>query len=218
MEFSTRINRRDAVRWAKRALHMPIGERWLVISVLAAVLGATWALGGLLVLGLVAFTYVIVGRTLRSLTWRGATPSVGVTFLRRQSDSGPVLSMLGSHPGIWSGRFAWAIPAVLRFLELSIVAAIAFIWVPAAIPVAFWWMAVVAFHHYDTLYRAMQDAAAPRWLTWLSLGWDGRTILVVVLACLGLLVSGLTVASWLLAAVVVVVASVQWLLVQSRQS
>ena len=218
MEFSTRINRRDAVRWAKRALHMPIGERWLVISVLAAVLGATWALGGLLVLGLVAFTYVIVGRTLRSLTWRGATPSAGVTFLRRQSDSGPVLSMLGSHPGIWNGCFAWVIPAVLRFLELSIVAAIAFIWVPAAIPVAFWWMAVVAFHHYDTLYRAMQDAAAPRWLTWLSLGWDGRTILVVVLACVGLLVSGLTVASWLLAAVVVVVASVQWLLVQRRQS
>ncbi len=119
---------------------------------------------------------------------------------------------------MWTGRFAWAIPAALRFVELAVVAAIAFIWVPAAIPVAFWWMAVVAFHHYDTLYRAMQDAAAPRWLTWLSLGWDGRTILVVVLASVGVLVAGLTWATWLLAAVVVVAASVQWLLVQRRQS
>jgi len=218
MEFSTRINRRDAVRWAKRALHMPIGERWLVISVLAAVLGAAWALGGLLLLGLVAFAYVIVGRTLRSLTWHGPTPAAGVTFLRRQADSGPLLSMVGSRPRIWTGRFAWAIPAVLRFVELAGVAAIAFIWVPEAIPVAFWWMAVVAFHHYDTLYRAMQDAAAPRWLTWLSLGWDGRTVLVVVLASVGVLVAGLTWASWILAVVVVVVASVQWLLVQRRQS
>ena len=224
MEFSTRINRRDAVRWAKRALHMPIGERWLVISVLAAVLGAAWALGGLLVLGLVAFTYVIAGRTLRSLTWHGHTPAAGVTFLRRQSDSGPLLALVSelamprSRPRMWTGRFAWAIPAVLRFVELAVVAAIAFIWVPAAIPVAFWWMAVVAFHHYDTLYRAMQDAAAPRWLTWLSLGWDGRTILVVVLASVGVLVAGLTWATWLLAAVVVVAASVQWLLVQRRQS
>ena len=49
MEMSTRMNRRDAVRWAKRAIHLPIGERWLIISVVAAVLGPTWALGVLLV-------------------------------------------------------------------------------------------------------------------------------------------------------------------------
>ena len=95
---------------------------------------------------------------------------------------------------------------------------IVFIWVPAAIPVGFWWLAVVAFHHYDTLYRAMQDAAPPRWLTWLSLGWDGRTIVVVALTVVGVLVVGLTWAAWILAAVVVVVASVQWLLVQRRPS
>lgn len=220
MEFSTRINRRDAVRWAKRALHMPIGERWLVISVLAAVLGAGWALGGLLTLGLIAFAYVIVGRTLRSLTWSGPTPAAGVTFLRRQSDTGPILSvvaLVGVPPRLWTGRFAWALPALLRFLELGAVASIVLFGVRAAIPVAFWWLAVVAFHHYDTLYRALQDSAPPRWLTWLSLGWDGRTILVVVLAAWGVLASGLTWAAWPLAAVVVGVASVQWLFVQSRQ-
>ena len=70
MELSTRMNRRDAVRWAKRAIHLPIGERWLIISVVAAVLGAQWALGILLACGLLALVYVLAGRTLRTLTWR----------------------------------------------------------------------------------------------------------------------------------------------------
>jgi hypothetical protein len=64
----------------------------------------------------------------------------------------------------------------------------------------------------------MQDTSPPRWLTWMALGWDGRTILVVVLVVAGVLVVGLTWAAWVLAAIVVVIASVQWLLVQSRQT
>jgi len=83
--------------------------------------------------------------------------------------------------------------------------------------VAFWWMAVVAFHHYDTLYRALQDSATPRWLTWLALGWDGRSLLVIGLTATGVLAVGLTWGAWLLAAIVVALASVQWLFVQSRQ-
>ena len=217
MEFSTRINRRDAVRWAKRAVHMPIGERWLVISVLAAVLGAAWALGGLLVLVVLALAYVLVGRTLRTLTWTGATPPPGSLMLERQGDGGPILAIFGKHPGVWNMRFAWGVPAILRFVELGVVALVALVWVPAAIPVAFWWMAVVAFHHYDTLYRALQDSATPRWLTWWALGWDGRSLLVIALTAAGLLTVGLTWGAWLLAALVVAVASVQWLLVQSRQ-
>ena len=34
----------------------------------------------------------------------------------------------------------------------------------------------------EGLYRAMQDSDSPRWLTWLGLGWEGRTIVVLVLA------------------------------------
>jgi Family of unknown function (DUF5941) len=92
------------------------------------------------------------------------------------------------------------------------------VWHPTAIVIGFWWMTIVAFHHYDTLYRAMQDSAAPRWLLWLGLGWEGRTALVIVLALLGAatLATGLTVAAWLLAALFVVVASVQWLSVQAK--
>ena len=218
MEASTRLNRRDAVRWAKRAIHMPIGERWLVISVMAAVAGAAWALGTLLVLGVIAFGYVIVGRTLRTLTWRGPTPPAGALLLGRQSDAGPVLSLLSRSQleRVWSLPWGWALPAALRAIELGAVAVIALIWWPAASVAAFWWMSVVAFHHYDVLYRTMQDASTPRWLVWGALGWDGRTILVVVLALTGLLAAVLGWAAGALALLVVVIASIQWLLVQRK--
>jgi len=224
MELSTRMNRRDAVRWFKRAIHLPIGERWLIISVFAAFLGATWALGVLLVAGLLAFAYVIAGRTLRTFTWHGPTPEPGVRLLRRQGDSGPILSALAlvipesTRQRWWAGRAAWAVPAVLRFLELGAVAIVVLLWSPTAAVVGFWWMAVVAFHHYDTLYRAMQDSDSPRWLTWLGLGWEGRTVVVIVLASVGatVLVTGLTWGAGLLAAVFVVISSVQWLSVQGR--
>lgn len=223
MEMSTRMNRRDAVRWAKRAIHLPIGERWLIISVFAAVLGPTWALGVLLAAGLLALAYVTAGRTLRTLTWRGPTTHAGVLLLSRQGDSGPVLSLLGLlvPPGLrlrwWQNRAAWAVPALLRLAELGVVALVALVWFPEASVIAFWWMALVAYHHYDTLYRAMQDAASPRWLTWAGLGWEGRTVIVIVLGLLGLatLTAGLGWGVGLMAALFVVVASVQWLSVQS---
>ena len=224
MEMSTRMNRRDAVRWAKRAIHLPIGERWLIISVFAALLGPAWALGVLLVAGLLALAYVTAGRTLRTLTWRGPTPEAGATLLSRQADAGPVLGSLAALVPLatrrrwWSGRAAWAVPALLRLLELGVVAIVALLWHPSVTVVAFWWMAVVAFHHYDTLYRAMQGFATPRWLVWLGLGWEGRTAVVLVLAAVGAatLLTGLTWGAWLLAALFVVAASVQWLSVQGR--
>lgn len=222
MELSTRLNRRDAVRWFKKAIHLPIGERWLIISVVAAAAGAKWALAALLVAGLLALAYVSAGRVLRTLTWRGPTPDPGALLLSRQSDAGPIASLLGRLvpsalvERAWRHRAAWAAPALLRLVELGLVAVIVLAWHPTAVVVAFWWLAVVAFHLYDTLYRALQDSSPPRWLTWVGLGFDGRTILVVALAIVGAtaLAAGLAWGAGLLAAWFVVVASVQWLSVQ----
>ena len=222
MEMSTRMNRRDAVRWAKRAIHLPIGERWLVISVFAALLGPTWALGVLLGAGLIAFGYVLAGRTLRTFTWSGPTPETGVLLLSRQGDSGPILSAVAKavpsavRARLWAGRAGWAIPPTLRFVELAVVAVVALAWFPSVSILAFWWMAIVAFHHYDTLYRAMQGSGSPRWVTWLGLGWDGRTIVVLLLAVAGLTAigTGLAWGVWIMLALFVVASSVQWLSVQ----
>lgn len=222
MAASSRMNRRDAVRWAKRAIHLPIGERWLVISVVAATLGAAWALGALLGLGLLALAYVLVGRTLRTLTWRGPTPAAGAAMLARQADNGPILALVAtvvpidSRRRLWQHRAAWCVPALLRLVELGFVAVVGIVVLPAAVVAAFWWAAVVAFHHYDSLYRALQDSAAPRWLTFVGLGWDGRSIVVAVLVLSGadVLVPGLGIGAAALAIWFVLVASVQWLTVQ----
>jgi len=219
MEMSSRINRRSGVRWAKRAIHMPIGERWLVISLAAAFLGAAWALGLLLGLGLVALAYVTTGRILRTLSWAGEAPADAALLLARQSDAGPVASVLArslsaaTWQRFWSSRAAWAVPACLRFLELGVVALLCLSAFPGLMVLGFWWMAIIAFHHYDTLYRAIAGQAPPRWLVWSGLGWDGRTIIIVLaalggLAVLGgLLVVGIVVWSLLL----VFIASIQWL-------
>lgn len=214
MEASSRVNRRSAVRWAKRALHMPIGERWLVISLGAALFGAAWALILLLALGLLALAYVLVGRALRTLTWRGLTPSDAATMLARQADSGPLLTLLTPlNESVWARRWAWALPATLRLVELGLVGVIALVLFPSVEVLAFWWIAVLAFHHYDVLYRSIQGHATPRWITWGGLGWDGRTLLVILTTLggvawfSGLMAVGIAVWSLLL----IVIASVQWL-------
>ena len=226
MEVSSRINRHDAVRWAKRVIHLPIGERWLLISVLAALFGARVALIGLLVAGLIALAYVMAGRTLRTLTWHGPSPQDAALLLARQSDAGPVASTLarGMSPAgwmaVWSAPAAWAIPAALRFIELGAVAVIVLTLAPQWAPLAFAWVALVAFHHYDLLYRALQGMATPRWIVWSGLGWDGRTIVIVLAALAGTATLGvvLLIGSWAWAILLVVIASAQWLLTMSAAS
>ncbi len=214
MEMSSRMNRRSAIRWAKRAIHMPIGERWLVISLGAALLGAAWALGLLLALGLLALAYVTTGRVVRTTTWRGPAPRDAALLISRQLDAGPLLGgVLRADSPAWAGRWAWSVPALLRLLELGIVAGLGLLVFPGAVALAFWWVAVIAFHHYDVLYRAMQDHAMPSWLTWAGLGWDGRTVVVLAAAAGGLVVfSGVLavgIAVW--SVLLVGVASAQWL-------
>ena len=98
-------------------------------------------------------------------------------------------------------------------LPCGLVAAIGLFVYPDALVLAFWWVAIIAFHHYDVLYRAIQGQAVPPWLTAAGLGWDGRTIIVIICAAAGLAwFSGLMsigIAVWSL--LLIVIASAQWL-------
>jgi hypothetical protein len=218
MQASARINRRSAVRWIKKVVHMPIGERWLLLSVLAVVAGPAWALGGLLIAGVIALAYVVVGRIARTLTWTGATPGGGAWVLRTQLDAGPIAAAIArivpAFPLQMQGRFAWSGPALLRALELTTIALLVTIGSNGLQPLAFWILFAIAYHHYDTLYRSLQGAMPPRWLTWLGFGWDGRIVVVGVIA-LGLAASiaeaSLTVLLGWWALWFAGVASIQWL-------
>jgi phosphatidylglycerophosphate synthase len=216
LALSAQLNRDNRVRWGKKILHMPIGERWLVLSVGAVTIGPRWTLLLMLGLGTLALAYTTVGRILRSRTWGQPPERSGAHLLEPQLDLGPLGSPLWNvtlarlRP--LAGAFGWAWPAGMRVVELGAVWLAVDLVAPDEGAWLFGWVFVVAFHHYDTLYRALGGAAPPRWLVWAGLGWDGRTVLVLVAAALGAgALSGLL--SWgtpLLGLLLVVIASVQW--------
>ena len=215
MQASARINRRSAVRWAKKVIHMPIGERWLLLSVLAIVAGPAWALGGLLIAGAIAFVYVAAGRIARTWTWSGSTPGDGAQVLTDQLDNGPLITGIArAVPSLrvnLSARFAWSVPVLLRAVELAVIAILVTAGSAANLAIAFWILFAIAYHHYDNLYRSLQGARPPRWLTWLGFGWDGRILVIAVVAATALWEPSLTIllAWWVLW--FAGVASIQWL-------
>lgn len=223
LELSAQLNLDHRVRWGKKVVRMPIGERWLVLSVGVIMIGPRWTLVLMLGLGLVALAYTAAGRILRSRTWRQPPDRSGSWLLEPQLDLGPI-----GQPA-WDRAFAarqplahafgWAWPAGMRMVELGIVWLAVALIVPAEGAWLFAWVFVVVFHHYDTLYRALGGSIPPRWLVMAGLGWDGRTILVLGAALLGAaeLVGLLSWGSVVLGILFVVVASAQWVRSMTRK-
>jgi hypothetical protein len=210
LDASRRASGRTSVRWAKKALHMPIGERWLVISVVSVAAGPIATLATLLALGLVAAAYTTAGRLLRVRAWVRTAQRSGAAVLQPQLDLGPVAS------GLWrpamTSRMAWAGPAALRLLELGLVLGVTRGVAPEALPWGYALCFVLAFHHYDSLYRALGGSAPPAWLVHGGLGVEGRLVVIVIASLLGasVLTGVLVAGTLLLAAWFVVVASVQF--------
>ena len=189
LELSAQMNLDSRVRWGKKVLRMPIGERWLVLSVGVITIGPRWTLVLLLCLGLVALAYTAAGRILRSRMWRQPPDRSGSWLLEPQLDLGPIGQLvwdrvLAAHQPL-ARAFGWAWPVGMRVVELGIVWVAVALIAPTEGAWLFAWVFVVVFHHYDTLYRALGGSAPPRWLVMVGLGWDGRTILVLVAALLG---------------------------------
>ncbi len=217
LELSAQLNRSSRVRWAKKVLHMPIGERWLVLSVGAVTLGARGTLLLMLLLGLVALAYTTVGRFLRARGWTHPADRSGAWLLEPQLDLGPIGQPLwdrlaAPHEPL-AHAFGWVWPAGMRVIELGAVWSAAALVVPDEGAWLFAWVFVVVFHHYDTLYRSLGGSAPPRWLVMAGLGWDGRTVLVLLASAIGMaaLTGLLGWGSLLLGILFVVVASVQWI-------
>jgi hypothetical protein len=183
LDTSAALNSNSMIRWIKKIIHMPIGERWLVISLGAAFNSPAFALWGLLILGLIALAYTTTGRILRSKSWRHPKTVSGCDVLERQINPGLGAEWFwadGSHP--LAGKFAWMAPAVLRLLELGLVFAIA-----QSNPVAYLWIFAVAFHHYDALYRSLAGFEMSKDIKTYGLGFLGRS-LIIIMTALGILI------------------------------
>ena len=193
LELSRRSSAaRPAVTWLKKVLHLGIGERWLVISVLAAAQQPLAALAVLLVLGAGSLVYTSAGRTLRARSW----PAEPVLDREReivlaQLDGGPLVpataaARFAGRPG-GRERFLWVRPALLRAGEylavMGLTAGLAGAGPGAAVCVL---LLVVASHQYDDLYRVLNRLRPPSALSRvLGLGFPGRLLVVAVLALIG---------------------------------
>ena len=187
--------------WLGKIVIFPIGERWLAISLSAAIGGALFTFTALPWLALFSMVWVYRVRIAKTLVM--AKTRIQSRVISRQLD-------LGFSTKPFLTRFDWLEPSLLRASELGVLTALfAFTGnLEGNLGIAsFVVLFSIAFHHYDNLYRAMQGEQKPKWLAWLGLTIAGR-IAVVALAAAGL------VDIWLLSgyfgAVLLLGSSIQW--------
>lgn len=110
-----------------------------------------------------------------------------------------------------TGRLHWAVPPALRLAEYA-----GLLWIGALAgessqPAAFALVCVLAFRHYDLVYRLRhQGIAPPEWVGNLAGGWDGRLVLGYILLVANALPAGFFIAAGLLAAVFVAESIAGW--------
>lgn len=109
-----------------------------------------------------------------------------------------------------SGRFTWAVPALLRLVEYA-----GLLWFAAiagsAVAGAFALLAVLSFRHYDIVYRMRYQGAAPApWVGVVAAGWEGRLLVGFALLALDALPAGFFVVAALLAVLFVAESAAGW--------
>lgn len=192
--------------WARKVAYLPIGERWLILSVAVILGGPAVALWALLIASAVSLAFSTIQRIRRT---RALPPVDGAAqVVALQADHGPLLVAL-SLPA--RSRWSWVLPPLERLVEYAVVIALAWSLSATGRAAAFTWLLVVVFHHYDLLYRAIQGRAMPRWINLAGLGFDGRVAVLVIAYAL---VWTVPVLAWGAAwggLLFVIIASVQWI-------
>jgi hypothetical protein len=116
-----------------------------------------------------------------ALTGLGAQPSLALFA--------PVAALLltgpaATHPH--GGRLDWLVPPVIRVIEYGFLAVLGFA-ADVPEPLIYTLIAVLAYHHYDTVYRTRQRLWPPEWIFRAGLGWEGRMLIVAAAGLAGLL-------------------------------
>jgi phosphatidylserine synthase len=189
--------------WLGKIVIFPIGERWLAISFTAAVGGALFTFTALPLLAL--FSMVWVYRVRIAKTFAMAKTRIQSRVISRQLD-------LGFRTKSFLTRFDWLEPSVLRAIELgSLITLFALTGnFDGNLGIAsFVILFSIAFHHYDNLYRSMQNEEKPMWLNVLGLSVPGRIIVVLAVTLLGL---NLTFLATYLSLLFLVASSIQWVI------
>ncbi len=183
--------------WPARIFAFPIGERFLVISLTAALFTPRVTFVILLAWGALATASPL---TRRLLSGGAERRDYGV-----YRDDGPLAARI-----MGAATLSWLSAQLARALEFGVVIAIVDLADPDALPACFAFLAVLAFHQYDTLSRLEQGEGSATRARALGGGWEGHVLLVVVLALADVLTIGLAVAAGLLAALYAAEAALRW--------
>jgi hypothetical protein len=101
----------------------------------------------------------------------------------------PVLALLLAGPGSThphSGRLDWLVPPIMRAIEYGYLATLGFAH-GASKPLVYAFIGVLAYHHYDTVYRTRQRLWPAKWVFRAGLGWDGRMLIAAAATLAGVL-------------------------------
>ena len=211
------LNPEDDLAYAKRRIRFwlgkivvfPIGERWLAISFTAAVGGALLTFTVLPILALISMVWVYKVRITKTLAM--AKTRIQSRVIARQLD-------LGFSAKVFLTRFDWLEPSLLRALELGVLIALFALTgnFEGNLGIAsFVILFSIAFHHYDNLYRSMQNEEKPKWLSVLGLSVPGR---IVFLAAATLLELELEVFAVYFSVLFLIASSIQWVISHSQKA
>jgi len=185
--------------WLGKIIQFPIGERWLVISASAVIGGASFTFTVMPILAAISALVVYRGRIMRTLKME-RVPSRGILISAQQDSLILKLNFIK--------RFDWLAPSLLRAIETLLLLLI-FIINEQTNTVTFIIIFTIVFHHYDNLYRSLQNEKKPVWLSRLGLFIEGRLLL------LGIAAFGewnLSYIAWYFALLFLLTSSLQWVL------
>ena len=185
--------------WLGKIIQFPIGERWLVISATAVIGGAAFTFTAMQILALISAIVVYRGRIIRTRMMERT--KIKSNLIVNQLD------LLGIRQTI-STRASWIEPSIWVAIEGIILIAI-FASQGLMAGTSFLLLFAILFHHYDALYRALQNEKKPIWLQVAGLYLGGRVLVIGIFLLLGLSEALLT---WYFTLLFVFLASGQWVL------
>lgn len=183
--------------WLGKIIQFPIGERWLVISASAVIGGAQFTFIAMPILAFISALVVYRGRIIR--TRQLERSPIKSNLIVNQSD------LLGIKRTFMS-RASWIEPSLLRALEMLILIT-AFAHFEVLGVASFILLFAIIFHHYDNLYRSLQNENKPRWLSAMGLYVGGRVLVIGVALILGWDLSPL---AWYFSLLFLGISSIQW--------